>query len=496
MKILIENLHGDAGTLYVICESWYLINALHRNLSEKGDPDIRCIRTSSPSTGTSILSSLARIKVRAFFTTRYLLRILLAKTMRIFKNSTSAPRRDRKAVVINSWADGRSFLVPDIYTDSYFGNLGERITNTGAFCFPFVTILPTYFYLAAVMRLSGIRSPHVLLEECLAFSDVIHALRESPVVNGPGQTLVLSGLDVTDLVREDMERDRISSRPAQAYLSYAAARTLCRHYAVQSCVYTFENHMWEKMFIRGIREAAEKTAAIGYAHASVNRMELSYSCSEYERGILPQPDRILVNGTRSKETLAGSGFEKDRILISGSLRYEYLFNRETRQGNTGKRTILVVLSADYHRSIEMIHTCCRAFGSAKDSAVIFKPHPTLDPALFTRSIIRLPAHISFSTAPIRDLFEDAGIVLYNDSSAAVEAAVLGIPLFHIKSAHTIDINIFDSEPSVPSSGDPEIIRSCVADFFSKPPCLRTDLQELVRDYYAPVDDAILFQAIR
>ena len=495
MKTLLGRLREGNGTWYVLCESRYLIEALHKNLTGDSDSGILCIKTPSSGFVEGCLAYMNRIKNKTYFSVRYFFRILIAKLVRILWNKNSAPLRDRPVIVIHSWADGRSFAVPHSYNDVYFGNLGKKIVNSGENLLYLINTLPTFPYPSAVRNLVGIHAPWILLEECLRFSDIFRALSRGSARKCPIKNTVLSGLDVRDLINEEQARDRNGSRLEQSYLCYAAAQTICGWYSIRSFIYTFENHIWEKMFIIGLRKFCNKTKLIGYA-ATVNPMEFSYSCSRYEKEIIPLPDLILVNGMKTRASLADSGFEKDQIMISGSLRYEYLFEHEPLQKRTSDKKILVALSADYHRSVEMIVKCCAAFGNVVDLHVTLKLHPTADPASFSRFVSSLPSHFSFETGSIRNLFADADLVLYNDSIAAVEAAALGIPLLHIKSGFTLDINIFDSEPYVPSFSDPGMIRDYTRSVFLQRTEISSGLGDIVRSYFAPVDDSVVLQAIR
>ncbi len=49
------------------------------------------------------------------------------------------------------------------------------------------------------------------------------------------------------------------------------------------------------------------------------------------------------------------------------------------------------------------------------------------------------------------------LLVYTESTVSVEALAKGIPILHVKSEFSIDINIFDGMDFVPSSANPEII---------------------------------------
>jgi hypothetical protein len=455
MKTIFRILDSMNGTFLIFCESRFLMKTLWKNLRKNPSIMIRCI--DSGAYQEKIISPFVRLKNKSWFLLRFFFRISVAKIFSHLKKNDALPPLDKPMVVIHSWADKRSFPARKSYEDAYFGDLGERLNRNGkGFCY-LINVLPTFFYLKAVFYLRDINTPWVLFEEYLDFSDIYRALTKSPYQEMTHKERILSGLIISDLILEEFSRDRNGTRCEQSYLCYLAAKKMSRILDISSFIYTFENHIWEKMFIYGFRTISPSKKLVGYAHATVNPMELSYSCSVHEKTIMPLPDLILVNGVRARDTLVESGFDRQSIIVLGSLRYAYLFTNEKMQKTLKTNEILVVLSADYHKSIEMIIKCLAAFRNSVEEKIIFKPHPILNTTSIIRFFPALPKHFSFATGSIRKLFSTIDLVIYNDSSAAVEAAALGIPLLHIKSDFTIDINIFDNELCVPSLSNPQDI---------------------------------------
>ena len=106
----------------------------------------------------------------------------------------------------------------------------------------------------------------------------------------------------------------------------------------------------------------------------------------------------------------------------------------------------------------MIFKCVNAFSGIGDLSITFKPHPIMNPESLMKSVGNLPKIFSFSSKPIITLFETANLAIYCDSAASIEAASRGIPVLHIKSDFTIDINIFEDVEIIPSVSSPQQIR--------------------------------------
>ncbi len=397
---------------------------------------------------------------------------------------------EQPGIVIHSWVDQRAFSDVGKYRDIYFGDLSKRLGQHHLCVTRLIDILPTIWYPVAVKMMQSSDVRWHLLEEFLNFSDIFSALcRVYQQRKWISRNFILSNLDVSDLVHEEKTQDYVHSRAEQSYLLYCAGKKMSRSFAANSIIYTFENHLWEKMFITGIRHGCPATIITGYAHSTVNRMDLSYSLSPIEKDFAPLPDKILVNGIRAKKNLAEFGFESIPTEIIGAIRYESLTTMHVWTRNTdNKNRILVVLSVNFNGSVEMILKCTEAFRNLENIRVILKPHPAHSISDFSHYITHVPVSFSWSSDPIYELFEKSDLVLFTDSTASVEAANRGIPVLHIKSNFTIDINIFEDTITVPSANSPEQIRSIAMKILNSNEFTSDSTQKVIGELFAPVDE--------
>jgi len=496
IQALTKILSNNRDTICVFCESGALVKSIKKNLENNPDLNVICQVLFSSVSCAHFLLFISLIKNKSWFIIRFLFRILHAKIVVGIRKKEVNSLNEQQGIVIHSWVDQRSFSDIGNYQDVYFGDLSKILQNNHLSVCYLIDILPTIWYPIAVrrLRLSCVR--WCLFEEFLSFSDIFSAVfrvyRQKKWIS---HTFILSGLDVSDLIYEEKVQDYENTRAEQSYLNYCAGKKMCQFFDVNSFIYTFENHIWEKMIIEGIRSVCRKTDIIGYAHSTVNRMELSYSLSSVEKDFAPIPDKILVNGVRAKRMLVESGFESIRIEITGAIRYEGLTTHD-RVHNPGERNrILVVLSADVDRSVEMILKCIEAFKNLDSIKITFKPHPILKISNFSSYTTDLPGSFSFSSDPIQELFEKTDLVIYSDSTASVEAAARGIPLLHIKSDFTIDINIFEDTNTVPSANSPAQIRSIAMKILTSNDFSSDLIQKVIGELFAPVDEQKLLSVI-
>jgi hypothetical protein len=220
-------------------------------------------------------------------------------------------------------------------------------------------------------------------------------------------------------------------------------------------------------------------------------MELSYSVSNAEKQIIPLPDHILVNGKKPERVLTESGFDPERIFILGSLRFGVMRFPPRQNPLVLRKRILVVLSADINRSLEMISTVRDAFLQSKDVSVVFKPHPIQKTFWILQQTGDLPGHFTVSTLSLDAQLETTDMVIFSDSTASVEAAARGIPILHLTSGFLIDINLFDRPSIVLSVGDPKQIRAVSETLCSLDGDALVRYQDLIPDLFSPLQEDVL-----
>ena len=155
----------------------------------------------------------------------------------------------------------------------------------------------------------------------------------------------------------------------------------------------------------------------------------------------------------------------------------------------------MVLSCNFDKSLEMIFKCMNAFRYMDDLSITFKTHPIVNNEILMRSIGRFPKIFSFSSKSINELFDKTDLVIYSDSTASVEAASLGIPLLHIKSDLTIDMNIFEDVKIIPSVCSPHQIRIQSLKILGGEYPTFNEIQTYVKQIFSPVDEQTILDNI-
>ncbi|NYT04917.1 MAG: hypothetical protein GKC04_00875 [Methanomicrobiales archaeon] len=468
LRVLSGLLSGDGTPFLVIAEQQVLLDACRRLAVHAG---YETTVLKPPLSGPLFrLRKAGKDWIRGIhFVAGQVFRILLAR-------SAGFSRKNRilssgSLHVIHSWTDRRSFQ-DGTYQNVYFHALAPIIEKAGGTAADLVQVLPTLPYRSAVRMLRESARPVMLVEEFLRFRDPVAAMFSVWRYRPPIPGVVLSdGLDITPLVRAELDEGRFDTRSAQSYLAYCAGSRLARRLRVASFIYTFENHMWEKMFNLAFREHSPETRRIGYVHSIVNRMYTCYTLGRQEAELVPLPDVIAVNGERAARVLAGSGFDRRMMAVWGALRDFAIQGSPGPQDDHGGKTVLVATSAGLGPSLELARIALLSFGNDPVLRVVVKFHPTVSAARARALLPPLPAHFIVSEDPVSVLLPASDLLLYTESTVCVEALGQHIPLIHVKSSFSIDMNILEDVDCVPSYGDPQAIREAAHRILAGPdPC--------------------------
>ncbi|MGE5832522.1 MAG: hypothetical protein ACM3X8_06340 [Methanomicrobiales archaeon] len=487
---------SGGGDLVIIGESDAVLDTLAEVLAGSGNSRPReMIRLSAGGRTTHLGKILTKVIRKSWFIARFSFRILCARLLRARKGRFhSRSSQAGKHVVLHSWTDARSFRDGEGFTNPYFGETGQGLERRYPSFLYLSDVLPTYWYPRAVLRLLKDRRNVHTLEEFLSVQDLFSAVSTSVRhYPQPSDIPLFRDVDVSRIVMDEIEGDRSDTRLEQAWVYSRAAGRLCREFDVGLFLYGFEHHTWEKMVCRAIREARPGAIVAGYAIAFINPMYTCFSLSAYEQRGEPLPDIIFTSGEQGRSMLTRSGFREDMIRVGGAIRYPEFLTGKTRRKSPRGNSIMLVLTGELNSSLELVYKALDAFSSLPGVRIVIKCHPTVPFSLLHRSLPSLPDSFSVTDTPIGELLEDSDLVLYTESTVCVEAVAAGVPVFHVSSDHFLDINIFDGNPAVPSSADPEEIRERSEEILEGKYILPSP--DTLKELFMPVDTDTLVSSL-
>lgn len=245
------------------------------------------------------------------------------------------------------------------------------------------------------------------------------------------------------------------------------------------------------LYSRSLYQAAQDSYATvincAVQHASYSREKtfaileptLEYE-GEPDSCPMPKPDYIFAMGELGKEIFAESGFPAERVLLTGSPRYEHV-NTSTRRKDKPKKPIklLIIASLDRDHEMEMVEAAYLASKDLPSVRLSLRNHP------FARmdecpAFQKYEDRINITDQTLEDDLREADLIIFTYSTVAEEALLRGIPVWQWCSI-TYNASVFRDIGGVPQFYFASDLRDALQAFINNPDAYRpsSEIREMV-----------------
>ena len=499
---LCQNLLNSSGqeTLVFFGENKALRKCLVKNASASHKGEILHLESLTHTIFEALRKTLGIVLYKGYFVLSGIYRLLLARYYKLNQIPGGKIAEGNGLVFLHNWVDQRSFDTNGEYSDSYFGELAHHLKNKGGNVIIVPYILHTVSYRQTLKKMRRSSENFLVPESFWKISDIFRILVKT-TANVPAKRAypTFEGMEISEPIYDDLRREWAGIRTASSLLHYEVVKHWKNaRIPIDTFIYTYENHVWEKAYCMAFREFYPSTKIIGYQHATVPKMLLFYFFSQDELPLLPFPDKVITNGRYIERLFKESGYAPEKVVCGGAIRYEGM-KKERKvaiKKGTSNPVILVTPSIDKNESIELIQKVLAAFGQTDKYKIILKFHPVIPYPSIAKDLGILPEHFIISDKPVSELLKESQVLLYTSSATSIEALSVGVPVLHIESDFTIDRDdLSDFSPSIRKSAKSkdDIIRMTEE-------ILKTDEKELskqrviwedmVSEIFGPVDERV------
>lgn len=411
------------------------------------------------------------------------------------------------SVFLYTWIEKSCFKSPDKLQDVYTGRLeeilgknGKSVTRMTSFSVPSRFLLKLRPFLGNLLLTPRYVTMYDILKAALSFFRITD-LRTLPA---------LDGATYRPLFYRELLREWGSPRYATCRLSFLSFRRLAQRHAarLESLIYPFENQPWEKMLCLAFKQEAPGVRIIGYQHASVPALLLSYALGKGESSFTPLPDVIVTNGHVTLNQLQHDGFPAERLVNGGALRFEYLFRTRFKKEQSNKKTtspycILVAFPIIRPPAVCLLQDLLALFATPAlgtdglSVKFVLKCHPDLPWKMLGANRSKLPPWFTVSEEPLHELLARADLFLYAPPTGTWrEACQAGLPVLkYCGEFLDLDFSEIDALKRLPvSSRDTLKTRMCS---LLTQGHLSATLQhdDLLRDAFSPVNEEAWMQVV-
>jgi hypothetical protein len=241
------------------------------------------------------------------------------------------------------------------------------------------------------------------------------------------------GQNVTPLLRRQYLLDLCSASGVEHFLYLDAFERVAQLFGPTHFAMTLENNPFERMCVSAIRKKSPGTKIVGYHHATINMSALNMYPAIGELARSPCADLLLTVGEEPAANLRHFGhydIPKPEIRAACALRYRYLEKLSSRVGEP-RRVLLAILDG-VPQARQQVEQLLGQMASLKGWRVILREHPAMTLQDLKIDLARLNgvAGLEISKGPLKQDLDRAGAVLFRESTVALEAIALGIPVVH------------------------------------------------------------------
>ena len=439
--------HESGGRLLLVVEDPCVRRAVAGHLRERGAAFTEVAESPLHRAATVVGDWSEMLVRRVYGVGRHMARMVTARVLGFSNGIVNAPVAGKAQAwaLLHNWVDARSFDEDGLYRDIYFGTLREELQKRGLA----VAVVATVLYRSPFRRLlarlkdSGMS---VLVPEAALAPGILWRWSRSLPFRPPQRRSWprFEGFDISDILTEAERVDWIKTRAADVRLLSDIVRRWSGSFNVQAFMYTYEGQSWERGYCLAMREHAPQARLIGYQHSTVSPMWLSHFISTAEWDKVPFPDRVVTNGSYHYDLLKRNGVPERVLACGGAIRYgtlggeASLHDRATSDPSVIR--VLVTPSILMTQAAELLLAALDAFAGSNAFRVTLKFHPCFPSArvIAAAGVGALPATVRIATEPVSELLRNADVLVYTDSTTAVEALAHGVPIVHFASSHELD----------------------------------------------------------
>ncbi len=350
----------------------------------------------------------------------------------------------RPLILIHTYADESSLQDSGMFADRYFGPLYGWLSARGYHVLTLATFLKAgRSGPAACAWLRRSRQQFLIAADYFRLPDYLRA-----VANGlrqmflSPQRLLLAGVDVADLAREECRRQITAGDLRDAMYADLMGRLAQTGFRFHQVIHTFENHAAEKALNLGIQKYLPNAGTLGFQHGAIFPFRLCCATTRSEAEIAPLPDRIICNGPHFRDLLAQEEFPPGKLVTGCALRYQHLYKNGTGRAAESPRYIAVTLPLEPAAAAELLSKTVRSLEGLAGERVHVKAHPmgSIKQILSMAGLKRLPEGFSSAHEDIAATLSAAKLVISGGSATLLEAVAAGTPVVLAGSDLDLDMN--------------------------------------------------------
>lgn len=256
-----------------------------------------------------------------------------------------------------------------------------------------------------------------------------------------------------------------------------ATERACRRLQPVAAFSALEHFPYARAHYEGVTRANPGTLNYAVQHARYSSEKTFFFldpalefCGQPDGCAVPHPDYVFAMGTFSRELFLECGYSPDRVVVTGSPRYERvtigdLMERQT-SGPKKEVRLLLVGGVAIRPDLEMIDAAYEVAKTVPELKVSIRKHP-LSQIERSTDFARYRDQVRITTSRLDQDLEDADIVLFNYSTVAEDAFLRGRPVWQWLSLG-VNGSALSEVVSIPCFWSVESLREAITSYRANP----------------------------
>lgn len=244
------------------------------------------------------------------------------------------------------------------------------------------------------------------------------------------------GLDYYPLFADTLLSGFLGSGIPHCELVATATERACRSLRPRIAVSFLEHFPYARAHYEGVRRAGTGTVNYAMQHASYNHEKTFLFLDpelEFHGGDdgceVPKPDYVCAMGTLGRDLFLECGYSPDRVLLTGSARYDHVSApavASPRSGVSKQAGMRVLIVAAHHADLdfEMLDAVCSASRDLDGVHLVLKAHPFRRLAEQPEFAPYKPV-VRMTEGTLEEELAQADLILFTYSTVAEEAFIRG-----------------------------------------------------------------------
>ncbi len=236
---------------------------------------------------------------------------------------------------------------------------------------------------------------------------------------------------------------------------------LLKRYPKAKLIHMYEGNPWEYGCIRSAKVL--QRICIGYQHCAI--LPIYFKMRNSSTGIKPMPNYIITSGENAKKILVDYwGHDSAKTIGSCAFRQADIYKYSAKENLNNSAENILILLQGLPSDVRMIKMIASLLQSKIPRNISVRHHPAARLSFDYATLCCDPlVTMVDSTQP--NLYQDvlnADIVLYNGTTAALEAIALGVPALHINLNESVSVDPIFEKPGLSATYNPEddLLQSC------------------------------------